>query len=80
MEDFILPSEGGSLKKWVHCASILPKPLGPFLNFREKKCTKKNFKKIKTNCTESGVGLGWRATASCQAAGDQWLATGGQGP
>jgi hypothetical protein len=26
MEDFTLPSVGGSLKNWVHCAPILPKP------------------------------------------------------
>jgi hypothetical protein len=29
MEDLTLPSVGGSLKKWVYCASILPKTLGP---------------------------------------------------
>jgi hypothetical protein len=27
MEDLTLPSVGGSLKKWVYCAPILPKAL-----------------------------------------------------
>jgi hypothetical protein len=55
MEDFTLPSVGGSLKKWVHCAPILPKPRGPFPKLPKKKVYKKNFKKIKTNCIESCV-------------------------
>jgi hypothetical protein len=29
MEDLTLPSVGGSFKKWVYYASILPKPPGP---------------------------------------------------
>jgi hypothetical protein len=48
MEDFTLPSVGGSLKKWVHCAPILPKPPGPFLKLPKKKFYKKKFpKKLK---------------------------------
>jgi hypothetical protein len=48
MEDFTLPSVGGSLKKWVHCAPILPKPPGPFPKLPKKKFYKKKFpKKLK---------------------------------
>jgi hypothetical protein len=36
MEDLTLPSEGGSLKKWVYCAPILPKALAHSPNFQEK--------------------------------------------
>jgi hypothetical protein len=45
MEDFTLPSVGGSLKKWVHCASILPKPPSPFPKLPEKKFYKKKISK-----------------------------------
>jgi hypothetical protein len=52
MEDFTLPSVGGSLKKWVNCAHPFSQNLQAlFLNFPKKK-----FKKIKTDCTESGIG------------------------
>jgi hypothetical protein len=36
MEDLTLPSEGGSLKKWVYCAPILPKALAHSPNFQKK--------------------------------------------
>jgi hypothetical protein len=68
MEDFTLPSVGGSLKKWVHYAPILPKPPGLFPKLLKKNFTKKNFKKIKTNCIESGVGP--------RPAGDRWSPAG----
>jgi hypothetical protein len=42
MEDFTLPRVGGSLKKWVQCAPILPKPPGPFPELPKKKNVKKN--------------------------------------
>jgi hypothetical protein len=50
MEDFTLPSVGGSLKKWVHCAPILPKALAPFPKLPKKKLKKKfKNKKIQKN-------------------------------
>jgi hypothetical protein len=55
MEDFTLPSVGGSLKKWVHCAPILPKALAPFPKLPKKKL-KKKFKKIGTVYRGSSIG------------------------
>jgi hypothetical protein len=45
MEDFTLPSVGGSLKKWVHCAPILPKLPGPSPKLPKKKIYIKKFQK-----------------------------------
>jgi hypothetical protein len=36
MEDLTLPIEGGSLKKWVYCAPILPKALAHFQTSNKK--------------------------------------------
>jgi hypothetical protein len=55
MEDFTLPSVGGSFKKWVHSAPILPKPPGPFPKLPKNKILQKKIQKIKTDCIESGI-------------------------
>jgi hypothetical protein len=45
MENFILPSVGESLKKWVHYAPILPKPPGPSPKLPKNIFYKKKFQK-----------------------------------
>jgi hypothetical protein len=59
MEDFTLPSVGGSLKKWVHCAPILPKALAHFLNIQKLK----KLKKLEQPAEGQALVHGRRATA-----------------
>jgi hypothetical protein len=56
MEDLTLPSVGGSLKKWVHCAPI-----------QQKKIQKK-FKKFENSSRAIGQARGRRATIGRQPA------------
>jgi hypothetical protein len=62
MEDLTLPSIGGSLKKWVYCAPILPKALA-----YSPKLPKNIFKKGQCDTVQVST-RGQRATAGRRSA------------
>jgi hypothetical protein len=68
MEDFTLPGVGGSLKKWVHCAPIFPKPPGPSPKLLPKKLFyKKRIPKILKQIAQSQASVRSRLRMGARA-------------